>query len=303
MVSIGSRYHSVLIYWHMVKIVKPNNDMMIEKAKKELKALQCKRFNDDVSTMLIQFELKLDEITVTLGGSMTEEEKVTTMWDAVLTCRDQEFCRRINDMRRAYRRTPKNQRESLSTLIQEIKDEQVNMAADGIFNQPDKSCDHTLALTSVVEQLVKTVNSTGGGNSNYEKREDKPKRDIPAWKYKREGDETQKVVDGRTYHWCSLHKGPNGKKNHGMWCLHTEEEHGKKQASSESRGSGDSKKKGSFNNHKKDSDKTKSNTENSDNGPKISVDRKLFSAIRKNSNVQSFLSKMKDDTSSVKGKA
>ena len=152
LMPIGSRYHGPLIYWHIVKVLKPNNNMMIKKAKKELKMLGCKRFNDDVTAMLIQFELKLDEIIVTLGGTMTEEEKVTTMWDAVLTCKDQEFCRRVNDMRRTYRRTPKNQRQLLETLIQEIKDEQVNMSADGIFNKPDKSRDHTLALTSVVEQ-------------------------------------------------------------------------------------------------------------------------------------------------------
>ena len=300
MMSIGSRYHGPLIYWHMVKIIKPNNDMMIEKAKKELKLLNCKRFNDDVSAMLIQFELKLDEIIVTLGGTMTEEEKVTTMWDAVLTCRDQEFCRRISDMRRVYRKTARADREPLENLIQEIKDEQVNMAADGIFNQPDKSRDHTLALTSVVEKLVNQMNSNASSD-NGDKKKDQSKREIPAWKFIREGNETEKVVNGTQYYWCKYHNNPN-KDMQGMWCLHKEEDH-KHRNGNDNNGN---KKKGDdsskWNNHKKDSDKAKTK-QNDKSEPTISVDRKLFSAIRNNSNVSSFLTKMKDDTSKVKGKA
>ena len=298
--SIGSRYHGPLIYWHLVKIVKPNNDMMIEKAKKELKALNCKRFNDDVSAMLIQFELKLDEIIVTLGGTMTEEEKITNMWDAVLTCKDQEFCRRVSDMRRSYRRTPRADREPLESLIQEIKDEQVNMSADGIFNQPDKSRDHTLALASVVEKLVDKMNQAP--KSDYDKTKNPARRETPAWKFERETNETERVVDGVQYYWCKHHKNPKGEKT-GMWCLHKEEDHKFKQNGD---GNNNNKQKNWENkkgwmNHKKDSDKNKASNDKAE--PTISVDRKLFSAIRNNSNVTSFLSKLKDDTSQVKGKA
>ena len=286
MQSIGCRYHGPLIYWHIVRIVKPNNDTLIEKAKKELKSLSCKKFNDDVVSMLIQFESKVDEIIMTLGGSMTEDEKVNTMWDAVLTSRDHEFKRRINDMRRQYRKTPVNQREPIENLIQEIKEEQINMAADGIFNQPDKSRDHTLALTSIVEKLVDKVNSKSSSAGR-----DRSRRQIPEWKYKREGNETVKTNNGTTYYWCKYHKGPNGEKEHGMWCTHREEDHKFGKASSESRGSGNG-----GNGSKGDSSKPS----NDNKEGTITVDRKLFSAIRNNSNVTSFLSKLKDDTSSVK---
>lgn len=297
MQSIGSRYHGPLIYWHIVRIVKPNNDTLIEKAKKDLKSLNCKRFNDDVVSMLIQFELKIDEIITTLGGSMTEDEMVNTMWDAVLTSKDHEFKRRINDMRRSYRKTPIGQRDSVDVLIQEIKEEQINMAADGIFNQPDKSRDHTLALTSIVEKLVDQVNSRpnpSNGNGNG----DRGRRQIPDWKYKRDGNETTKTVNNITYYWCKYHKGPNGEKEHGMWCAHKEADHKFGKRSNESRGSGSDNSNG--NGSKGDSSKSSSN----DGGEgSITVDRKLFSAIRNNSNITSFLGKLKDDTSSVKGRA
>ena len=92
-----------------------------------------------------------------------------------------------------------------------------------------------------------------------------------------------------------------------MWCRnHKESEHWK---SNNGYGNGNANppagdsnmNKGKFNNNKRDSDKDKSKGKS--NEPSISVDRKLFSAIRNNSNVSSFLSKIKDDSSSVKGQA
>jgi hypothetical protein len=292
----GDYYHGPMMFWHIVQFVKPNNDTLIEKAKQHLRnGYDAKKYNFDVSMMLTDFELTCNQITDEFGGTLTEDEKVSALWKAVGSMSEVEFTRRIKDLQREYRKTEDCIKPTCDDLIQTIKREQVDMEADGDWNKPDVSREHTLALTAVMENFITTLNTQSNfdqkdrqtdGDSNTRKR-----RQIPDWKFTRTDDSLTLQKNGKLYHWCTHHKSPDGKQ--GMWTLHKEEDH--KDSFKPSNNNGSTSNSGNATKH------NIQDKPNSEEQAKLQVDRHLLAAVKNNSSVRSFLNRIENDSSSIKG--
>jgi hypothetical protein len=276
--------HGPLLFWFIVDAVKPNNDTLAQHTKEKLAKLKVTDFDHSVKEMLVEFDNLCTEVEVRLKGTVTEDEKISALWRALETMKDEYFARVVSDEKRLFRRTPVANRRTCADLIELFKREQTDLEADGKWNRPNKDS-QILALTSILRSVVKQVHnvvptgSNGGDESkgsshNPSKSSRKP---TPAWKYEREGDETEKVVDGKTHWWCPKHTSP-ATGSQGMWARHKPEDHQDK-----------------FRFNKKKVDETNSgpaaNSSEADK-PEVQVDSRLLNALSSGADIQGFLDEM-----------
>ena len=219
--------HGPLLFWYIVDAVKPNNDTLVQHTKEKLAKLNVKEFEYSIRDLLIEFDNLCMEVEVRLKGTLTEDEKISSLWRGLESMKDEHFSKVVSDEKRLYRRTPAAARKSCSELVELFKREQTDLEADGKWNCPNKDS-QILALTSVLKSVVHKVNNVAsGGRAKPTGDSNKPlkkKRTTPAWKFERENDELQKTVDDRTYWWCEKHTNPSTGKA-GMWVLHKPEDH------------------------------------------------------------------------------
>ena len=272
--------HGPLIFWYIVDAVKPNNDTLIQHTKDKLAKLQVKEFDNSVKEMLTEFDNLCTEVEVRLKGQVTEDEKVSALWKALESMKDEHFSRIVSDEKRAYRRQPHANQKKHSELIEMFKREQTDLEADGKWNQPNKD-QQILALTSILQSVVKQVNNVKSSWNGSADDPSKPAKDtskkfkanIPAWKYERKEDETSREVEGKTYYWCDKHTNPTtGSK--GMWTLHKPEDH-----------------KGPSKYRARETPPATEDASNAESGstPAVQVDKQLFNALKSGADVQTYL--------------
>ena len=295
--------HGPLLYWHIVDLMKPNNDTLVQHAKEQLVSLNVKNFNYSIKSMLVKFENIITHIKVRLKGDITNDEIISALWKTTETMQDEYFSKVVSDEKRLYRRATAANKKSYSELIAEFKREETDLRGDGKWNKSNKDAQIRL-LTATLEGVIKHVNNmksnignqTQGPNGKPTK-ERKPKDDIkkasngtPEWKYIRDNEEEEeKTVDGKEYWWCPKHKNPVTGKT-GMWSRHRAEDH----ADNFTQGNGNSSKK---DDNKQTESEVKDDTESTKTS--IQVDRKLFSALKSGADVQSFLNQLENNGTSL----
>ena len=161
--------------------------------------------------------------------------------------------------------------EGTAGLIKTISGKEISMKDDEEWNRMSEQDSQILALVTHVESLSKANNSSSTTSGKR-----KRTYEYPEWKLvaPKDDESKEKVVDKKTYYWCS--KCRDGK---GLWSLHPESKHtdGYKQSKSNA----DSKKSGT---PKKDnkSDNKKDET------PSVTVDSDLLK------NAKAYLSRYAD---------
>lgn len=280
----GETYlHGPILFWHIVDAVKPNNDTLIQHTKEKLASLDVKNFEYSVKEMLTEFENLCTEVEVRLKGHITEDEKISALWKALESMKDEHFSRIVSDEKRAYRRQPKANRKKNSELIELFKREQTDLEADGKWNRPNKD-QQILALTSILQSVITQVNNvhrdqTGStndsGSSGSDPSKKRRKNIIPAWKWERKDDETSREVGGKTYYWCEHHTNLETG-SQGMWTLHKQEDH-----------KGPMKKSNAPTTT--DATTTPAADQESESAPVVQVDKNLFNSLKSGAEVQSYL--------------
>ena len=280
--------HGPLLFWFFVDTVKPNNDTLVQQTKEKLGRLDVKDFDHSVRDMLIEFDNLVMEVEIRLKGQITEDEKVSALWRALETMKDEHFARIVTDEKRSYRRTPVANRKDNAELIALFKREQTDLEADGKWNKPNKDS-QILALTSILRSVVKQVNNVASvrprfGNKNdststdNNRKSGEPRKNerspTPPWKFQREDDATQLERDGKIYYWCDKHQNPNPGLT-GMWTLHKPEDHKGKNFSKDDRAI--------------DASAKSSSTESDSAHPSVQVDSRLLAALSTGADVTHFL--------------
>ena len=300
--------HGPILFWHIVDLVKPNNDTLVQNAKEELVSLNVKNFDHSIKSMLVKFENIITHIKVRLKGEITNDEIISALWKTTETMQDEHFSKVVSDEKRLYRRATAANKKSYSDLIADFKREETDLRGDGKWNKSNKDAQIRL-LTATIEGVIKHVNNLKSFNTNQTRgsggkvEKESKKVDIakdnvkkasngtPEWKYLRKNeDEYERTVDGKEYWWCPKHRNPVTGKS-GMWSRHRAEEHTDNFTPQNSNSS-----------TKKDDSKQAENkaTEGADsNQTSIQVDRKLFSALKSGADVQSFLSKLEHNGTSL----
>ena len=173
------------------------------------------------------------------------------------------------------------------------------MEGDKIWNKPSAKDQQLVLLNSLLTKFVNNVNGAISSQEQTKPTDTKPKdgnpkeprkSKVPSWKYERKDDETECERDDKTWYWCPHHPNPNGG-DPGMWVRHKPEEHmnGFKQGGSNR----------SSNDRNKGNQPSTANTANSasnNSKPSVTIDTKLFQALKSGADIQVFLNKMTGQT-------
>ena len=220
-------------FWKISEIVDPNNDALVEGVRTKLRNLNVKNFGYSVILMLAEFK-NLRTRIIELGGTYSMDEQFLDLWSCLKTMKEKEFARYVKQEKDEYRDTPRATRRTVDHYITKFGRKETAMKEDDEWNAISPEEGMILALVSMIEEKSKPKQSTKKKES--EKKSDPPidekepkkplsqeekiklkEARIPEWKKiePKDNDPTQKVVDGRTYHWCKLCRQGNG-----MWALH-----------------------------------------------------------------------------------
>ena len=145
--------------------------------------------------------------------------------------REKEFTRFVRDLQDQEARKPKANRQTIEAIIQDIADKQTRMETENEWNIMSPEDSMIMALAGYIESTKSQTNNkakkkTQGSEQSTKKSNDtsdtkpKSKEDrFPAWKktLPNEGESKTKVVENRTYYWCT--KCRAGK---GLWAMHKE---------------------------------------------------------------------------------
>ena len=283
--------HGPSLWWLIVADVKPNNDTLIQNAKERLNELNVKNFAFSVKDMLTEFDTIVVEIESRLKGSITEDERISALWRSLETMKEEKFSKIVFDEKRTYRNATAANKLKCDELVRLFKKEQTNMEADKIWNKPSDKDEKIIALTSILNSVVKSVNnainsqtpSDPGDHSNPSNKKSKRNKSVPAWKYENDKDLKECQRDDKTWYWCPKHKNPNDDKT-GMWVRHTPEEH-KQDFRFNPKDSPHGSKPGTAS---KDSDTQEASQ------PSVKVDKKMLQALKSGADIQVYLNRLSE---------
>jgi hypothetical protein len=229
-------YDGPSYFWKIAEIVDPNNDSLIENVRIKLRNLNVKDYGFSVIQMLADFKNLRTRVT-DLGGSYTSDDQFLDLWTSLRTMKEKEFSRYVRQEKDKYRDLPRAGRETVDKYITKFSKKETAMRDDKEWNIMSAEDSMIMALITTLEkksssttkkkEIKKSVKKTGDkeeDKENVEPLTDEEKRKrkdarIPDWKKvkPKEGETETKVVDNRTYYWCT--KCRNGR---GMWALHKE---------------------------------------------------------------------------------
>ena len=287
------------LWWLVVDEVKPNNDTLVQHAKDRLNKLDVTKFDYSVREMLTEFDNISFEIESKLKGNLSEDEKMSALWKCLATMKEDKFASIVFEEKRKYRNSTAAVKTTSDEFIRLFKREQVNMEADNIWNKKSGKDQQIIALTSMLKNFVEYANnatstsSSGQSDNSSDKKHEKRRRETPAWKFERNGSETECERDGKTWYWCPHHKNPN-EGVEGMWGRHKAEDH-----KHGFRGNGN----GNGNNGSTDS-KSDDTTKPKDykaavQQPSVKVDSKMFNALKSGADIQVFLNQIAAENNST----
>ena len=282
--------HGPMLWWLIVEDIKPNNDTLIQNAKDRLMQLKVQDFEYSVKSMLTEFESIVVEIQSRLKGSITEDEQISALWRCLETMTEEKFAKIVFDEKRDYRNSTVAAKSSCTELIRLFKKEQTNMEADKIWNKPSEKDEKIIALTSILNSVVQSVNNaistnssgiaggSGSHDDNPPNKRSKRSKGVPAWKYQNPEGLTECKQDGKTWFWCPKHNNPNDGVD-GMWVRHKPEDH-----------------KSDFRPNSKPSSAPASapsgSANSNDTQPSVTVDNNMFQALKSGADIQVFLNKL-----------
>jgi hypothetical protein len=284
--------HGPSLWWLIVADVKPNNDTLIQNAKERLNELNVKNFDFSVKDMLTEFDTIVVEIESRLKGSITEDERISALWKSLETMKEEKFSKIVFDEKRTYRNATAVNKLKCDELVRLFKREQTNMEADKIWNKPSDKDQKIIALTSILDSVVKSVNnainthtpSNPSDHSNPPNKRARKPKSVPSWKYENDNDLKECQRDDKTWYWCPKHNNPNEGKT-GMWVRHTPEEHKQDFRFNPKDNSRDSK--------PGTASKDTTNTQDGSQ-PAVKVDTKMFQALKSGADIQVFLNRLSE---------
>ena len=169
------------------------------------------------------FNSYVQETVALLGaGGQTSTDLLVYLFDAYRKVEDKEFGDFIKRQKQDY--DDGRQEFTVELLMDRALNKYNQLYQDDVWMVKSKEEEDIIALKAEIKELKSKNLSKGkskedkkkpGSDTNKprkkgeQKKKDGPK--YPEWRYKREGDETTKVVSGKTYHWCTKHN---------MWTLH-----------------------------------------------------------------------------------
>jgi hypothetical protein len=281
-------------FWKIAEIVDPDNDSLVETERNKLKKLHVKNFGYSVIQMLAEFK-NIRKRVNELGGHYSTDEQFLDFWSAIATMEEKQFATYVTTQKDTYRDTPKHQRNSIDDYITKFTKKETAMKEENKWNAVSPEEKMIIALASVLDSQIKSATDTKkksnetkpNANDKADKEltpEEKAKLKesrIPAWKKvaPKDGEPTQKEVDGRTYYWCT--KCRDGK---GMWALHKTHDTNFNPRSSKK----DDKKSVSFSDNTKDSNNNDATKTNESSEPSIKVNKELLK------NARAYLARCKD---------
>ena len=275
----GEHYYDGPSYFHCIaRLVDPDNGHLVAKAKTEIRNLNVKNFGFDIKKMLAEFKNMKTRIS-DLGGEYSRDDQFLDLWNSVRTLKEKEFTRFVRQLRDEEARKDVTAREPIENIIRDICAKQTRMEVDNEWNVMSEEDNIIVSLMGLVQSTNgsgkskknKNNPSTTSGEHGGSKR--KPYT-VPEWKKEppAPGASKTKIVDDRTYNWCS--KCRDGQ---GMWALHHENAHVDNFKRNKSNASGESqttsKKAVSFS---VASDNTVDSSDDDNDGPKLQVKEDLF---------------------------
>ena len=297
----NSEYFDGVSLFHVIaRVVDPNNDHLIEIVRKQLRTLHIKEFGFSAIKMMAEFKYLKDRVANELGGTYSTDDQFLDLWSCLKTMHEQEFKRYIKQLQDERRDASVTSKKSIEAIIKLVNSKQIAMQTDNEWNVMSQQDAMIAALMSSVERGSNAKKDKGNKvkdkskekenkfkDKSKDKEKEKGKFKYPSWKTEspKDGAETTKEVDGRTWHWCK--KCRNGE---GLWALHKTEDHNdkyvrptkNKYASKDSDKSKDGKKNVTFNTSTKDSDGKATK------GPTIKVSKDLMNSTK------SYLAKFSD---------
>ena len=302
----GNKYLDGPSYFHSIaRLVDPDNGYLVAKTKACLRNLNIKDFGYDAKKMLAEFK-NLKTRVSDLGGDYSTDDQFLDLWTCARTMKEKEFNRYVRQTQDDEARKPKANRASVDEIIRDLTDKQTRMETDREWNVMSPEDTMLMALTGLLDNKKSSTNnkkknkSQGDDEGKTESTQSKSKNEedrFPEWKKipPAEGESTTKVIENRTYHWCT--KCRNGK---GLWAMHkvhddnfvpSSQRQNNKDATKSSAGKSTSKKV-TFNTVTSSND----NEDESGDGPQIKVKQHLID------NAKSYLAQFKDfQTGGVSG--
>ena len=228
----GNQYFDGASYFYTVAdLVDPDNGQMIEKVREQLRSLDVKNFGYSVIKMLAEFNNLMTRIRE-LGGTYDDDDQFLDFWECLKSMKEKEFARYVKTEKDLYRKRTRANHGRIEAYMRDMNDKEVAMKTDNEWNIMSPEDAMVMALVNVLETKTKKEKSNlSKSNQKSDKpNENKPalsdeekfkRKDakIPDWKkvQPKEGDSKTKVVDEKTYYWCT--KCRNGQ---GMWAMHKE---------------------------------------------------------------------------------
>jgi hypothetical protein len=171
---------------------------------------------------------KVNEYVIVLEEGLTargetSQDTMMNVQAAYMVCKDADFVRHAKD---EYARWEQGANMSLKQYMTSCLTKYKTLRMKGVWEAPSPEQEQIIALTAAVSSLrTKAANKTGNNaktnTSNKptkkgDKTPSKTRNDgIFAWKDMAPGagEPTSKVINGKTYYWCTHHPTP-------MWALH-----------------------------------------------------------------------------------
>ncbi len=273
------------LFFVIAEIVDPDNHHMVQNVRKQLSSLTVKDFNYSVITMLSEFKVLMDRVHE-LGGQYPEDDQFLDFWKCVSTHKEKKFAQYVENEKDGYRKLGRK-RHSIDYYIRDLGLKETAMRADSQWNVMAPEDAMLLALvnglTESSDKSQKTKNKKKKTDKTKDSKKDKdddPKKkrnNIPAWKLvkPKSGEPTKKVVDGKTYYFCT-----KCREGDGMWALHETHDDSFVSKSKKSDSKKDEKDK-----HKKVAFSTDTK---SDDGPAVQVKKSLLK------NAKAYLAQFED---------
>ena len=204
-------------FFKIADYVDPDNGHLIENVRMELRNLHVKDFGFSVIKMMAEFK-RLRQRVNELGGTYDTDDQYLDFWASLKTMQEKEFSRYVKQEKDAFRKLKKGSRPKIEEYIRDITQKEVAMRTDKEWNVMSAEDAMVMALVNALDSTTKSKDSPLKSNTDKEKKK-RVRGDsrIPEWKKKapEKGEPKEKVVDGKTYYWCTECR--NGK---GMWALH-----------------------------------------------------------------------------------
>ena len=226
----GNKYLDGPSYYHCIaRLVDLDNGHLVAKTKSALRNLNIKDFGYDAKKMLAEFK-NLKIRVSDLGGDYSTEDQFLDLWTCTRTMKEKEFNRYVRQLQDEEARKAKANRATVDEIIREIADKQTQMETDQEWNVMSPEDTMLMALTGLLDTKKSASGNKKKKKSQNEDKDEsskqldataakqKNKEDrFPAWKKTppTDGESTTKIVDNRTYHWCTKCRGGKG-----LWAVH-----------------------------------------------------------------------------------